>query len=142
MTHMMKTYLVAGANWVAEVDLSNCQDMEPSTLQMEAATRAVEALFGKRDDISISKHEPIILTEEQKKEDELHAALINLMTDELKEGCGIGMLLCVMDNQDPATYKKGENHEWYISSKSVLENVSVPDLVNRFVEKYPKESKK
>jgi hypothetical protein len=137
MSHMMKNFIVAGSNWVAEVDLTDCQDLQPSTLQMEAATRAVEALFGKRDDVPIYKRAPIKLTASQKKQDELHAALIELLTDELDTGCGIGCLLCVMDNQDPATYKKGEDHEWYISSKAILENVSVPKLVKRFDEKYP-----
>jgi hypothetical protein len=27
--------------------------------------------------------------------------------------------------------------EWYINSKSILENVGVPNLVKRFDEKYP-----
>jgi hypothetical protein len=134
---MVKNFIVAGSNWVAEVDLTDYEDIPSSTIQMEAATRAVEALFGKRDDISIFKHDPPKLTPLQKKQDELHAALIELLTDELDSGCGIGCLLCVMDNQNPATYKKGEDHEWYISSKAVLENVSIPKLVQRFDEKYP-----
>jgi hypothetical protein len=137
MSHMMKNFIVAGMDWVAWVDLTDCDYIPPDKLQMEAATRAVEALYGKRDDVPISKHKPIQLTAKQKKQDELHAALIDLLTDELEEGCGIGMLLCVMDDQDPETYKKGENHEWYISSKAVLENVSIPKLINRFNEKYP-----
>jgi hypothetical protein len=138
---MTKTYLVAGANWVAEVELANVETLSADDIRMEAATRAVEAKFGKRKDIAINQHPPISLSKQQKKENELHASLVELLTEELETGCGIGMLLCIMDNQDPDTYKEGEDHEWYVSSKSILENVGVPSLVERFNKKYPDKKK-
>ena len=133
---MTKTFLVAGASWVAEVELTDTESL-PQSLQMEAATRAVEARYGMRSDIPVYLHSPIKLTKSQKNADELHASLVTLLTDELVKGCGIGCLLCVMDNSEEAKQKPDEDHEWYINSKSVLENVGVPKLVERFIEKYP-----
>ena len=134
---MTKTFLVAGSTWVAEVNIENAEALPPNTLKIEAMTRAVEAHFGKRDDIEITRHEPIVIPEDKRETDELHTALVDLLSEELEPGCGIGMMLCIMDNQDPATYKSGEDHEWYMSSKVVLENVGMPELVKRFNEKYP-----
>lgn len=134
---MKKTYIVAGASWLAEVEIDNAETMTLPQMQTEATTRAVEALYKKRSDIDILHHEPLKLTQEEREEDELHATLIDLLTNELKPGCGIGMLLCIMDNRDPATYKEGEEYEWYISSKQILANAGLHDLVERFDAKYP-----
>ena len=65
-----------------------------------------------------------------------------LLTTELEPGCGIGMLLCIMDNQDPDTYPANEDHEWYVSSKTILENIGYPTLVKTFDVKYPNKKKK
>lgn len=133
---MTRTFFVAGTNWVSEVELDT-EHLTVDQIKLEAATRAVEQHFGKRHDIPYLKHNPITLTDEQRKSDELHSALIDLMTEELEEGCGIGMLLCIMDNRQSKDIPKGEDSEWYISSKSILENVGIPSLVKRFDEKYP-----
>lgn len=132
-----KTYLVAGVNWVAEVDLENEDSFPPELVKNEVATRAVEALFKKRHDIHIEYHEPITLTEEQRNESQLRATLLDMLKEEIVPGCGVGLLLCIMDNKDPETWKTGEEHEWYISSKEVLKNVGIPSLVSKFDEKYP-----
>jgi hypothetical protein len=137
---MTKTFLIAGSNWVSEVELDT-EHLTLEQIKLEAATRAVEQHFGKRDDIPYQRHEPITLTEEDRKKDELHACLVDLLTEELEKGCGIGMLLCIMDNRDPNTIPKNEDSEWYISSKLILENVGIPSLVKRFDEKYPVGSK-
>lgn len=129
---MTRKFYVAGSNWTSEVELSNVEDFPPDSLQMEAATRAVEARYGKRSDVEYSSHKPIKLTNKQKATCQLHAALVQLLTDELIEGCGIGNLLCVMDAE-----KKDEDNEWYVSSRVVLENAGVPKLVAVFDEKYP-----
>lgn len=134
---MEKTYIVAGANWIAEVELTDIEHLSKDEIQLEACTRAVERHFGKRTDIPYQKHPPITLTPSQKKQDELHAALVQLLTDELEPGCGIGVLLCVMDNQDPDTYDANEDHEWYINSKTILENVGIPSLISTYNKKYP-----
>jgi hypothetical protein len=133
---MMRTFFVAGSNWVSEVEL-NTEHLTVEQIKLEAATRAVEQHLGRRQDIPYRNHDPIVLTEEERNENPLHAAIIELLTTELEEGCGIGMLLCIMDNRCPDDIPKGEDSEWYISSKSILENVSVPFLVSRFDEKYP-----
>lgn len=133
---MTRTFFVAGTNWVSEVELDT-EHLTVDQIKLEAATRAVEQHFGKRHDIPYLKYDPITLTNEQRKSDELHSALIDLMTEELEEGCGIGMLLCIMDNRQSSDVPKGEDSEWYISSKSILENVGIPSLVKRFDEKYP-----
>lgn len=140
---MTKTYLVTGATWIAEVTLNNIEDLTINQIQLEACTQAVERHFGKRIDIPYQKLDtPLCLTEEQRKEDELHAAIVDLLTNELEPGCGIGMLLCVMDNRDPDGVSNDEDDEWYINSKSILENVGCPSLVKRFNEKYPKKKKR
>lgn len=133
---MMRIFFVAGANWVSEVELDT-EFLSVDEIKTEAATRAVEQHLNRRDDIPYRSHPPIQLTEEEREQNQLHAALVDLITDELEEGCGIGMLLCIMDNRDPNNMPKGEDSEWYISSKSILENVGVPSLVKRFNEKYP-----
>ena len=139
---MVKTYLVSGASWLAEVEIENIEDLTPDQVRFEACTRALEAHFGMRDDIEISRHPPIKLTKEQRSEDQIHSALVDLLTTELETGCGVGVLLCVMDDKDPEEYKEGEDHEWYMNSKSILENVGVPKLVKKFNEKYPDKKKK
>jgi hypothetical protein len=133
---MTKTFFVAGANWVSQVELDT-EHFTTEQIKLEAATRAVEQHLGKRHDIPYLKHDPITLTDEQRKSNELHSALMDLLTEELVEGCGIGMLLCIMDNRASDSIPKGEDSEWYISSKNILENVGVPSLVKRFDEKYP-----
>lgn len=133
---MTRTFFVAGTNWVSEVELDT-EHLTVEEIKLEAATRAVEQHFGKRTDLPYLKHEPITLTNEERESDSLHAALIDLMTEELEKGCGIGMLLCIIDNRDPNTIPQGEDSEWYIASKSILENVGIPSLVKRFDEKYP-----
>lgn len=133
---MTRTFFVAGANWVSEVELDT-EHLTVEQIKQEAATRAVEQHFGKRNDIPYKQHDPIKLTIEERAEDELHAVIVDLLTDELEEGCGIGMLLCIMDNRNPNDVPKGEDIEWYISSKSILENVGIPSLIRRFDEKYP-----
>lgn len=120
---MTKHFLVAGVNWVADVDLSSYELDSPQT---EAATRAVEALYGKRQDIPVKRFKP----HKAKKQDEVHKALFELLTDELTPNCRIGMLICVQDAEN-------EQNEWFISSKIVLENVGVPSLVDAFNVKYP-----
>lgn len=137
---MTKTYLVAGSNWTAQVEIENIENYELNSIQVEAATRAVEAKFGKRFDIEIYGHLPISLTDEQQEQDELHASLVKLMTDELEPNCGIGMLLCIMDNQG-IVLEHNKDHEWYISSKTILENVGMPHLVEKFLLKYPDNKK-
>ncbi len=139
---MVKTYLVSGASWLAEVEIQNAEDLSIDDIKIEACTRALEAHFGKRNDVLYSKHSPFKLTEDEKKKDELHAVLVDLITTELETGCGVGTLLCVMDTQDPSTYKEGEDHEWYVSSKAILENVGIPTLIQKFDEKYPNKKKK
>lgn len=133
---MTRTFFVAGANWVSEVELDT-EHLTVEEIKMEAATRAVEQHFGRRNDIPYKNHDTVVLTEEERESDPLHTAIIDLLTTELEEGCGIGMLLCIMDNRNPNDIPKGEDSEWYIASKSILENVGVPALVKRFDEKYP-----
>ena len=137
---MDKIYVVAGANWVAQIDLS---DFDPtgSNVYVEACTRAVEAKFGTRKDIPIQYHTPIALTLKQRTSDAMHASLVDLMTDEIEPGCGIGALLCIMDTVDPESFKDGEEHEWFMSSKLILENAGVPKLVEKFNVKYPTKKK-
>lgn len=124
---MMKTFFVVGSNWISEVELDT-EHLTDEGIKVEAATRALEQHFGKRHDIPYRSKTPICLTEEEREEDQLHTALIELLTEELEEGCGIGMLLCIIEKDGP--------EEWFINSKSILENVGVPNLVKRFNEKY------
>lgn len=135
---MTRTLLVAGTNWVSKVELDT-EHLTVEEIKMEAATRAVERHFGRRNDIPYIKHDPIKLTKKERDKNELHATLIDLMTNELETGCGIGMILCIMNTRNTNDIPKGEDSEWYISSKMVLENVGVPSLIKRFNEKYPVE---
>lgn len=123
-----KTYLVAGANWIAEVELEDVENFDIDTIKTEAATRAIEGLFKKRFDIPINHHEPI-----QPDGDELHDALIGLLTTELELGCGVGSLLCIIEPDDVEQHT--EHQEWYISSKEILQNVGLPHLVEIFDQK-------
>ncbi len=138
---MIKTYLVAGSNWSAVVPIDNVDDLSMENLQLEVATRAVETKLGKRHDIAIDDHVPIVTTDLQRKNHELHCALVELMTDELIPECGIGMLICVMDNDKPEEFKAGETHEWFISSKLILENIGMTHLIREFDKRYPMEKK-
>jgi hypothetical protein len=123
-----KTYLVAGASWIAEVELEDVENFDVETIKTEAATRAIEGLFKKRFDIPINHHEPI-----EPDGNELHDALISLLTTELEEGCGVGSLICIME---PANVEEhAEHQEWYISSKEILMNVGLPHLVEIFDQK-------
>ncbi len=122
-----KTYVVAGVNWIAKVEIADSFSDCPQT---EAATRAVEALYGMRKDIKIQKHKAKI-TKNQRK-DGVTSALFDLLTDELTEGCRVGCLLAISNGID----------EWFISSKVILENVGVPKLVAIFNEKYPDKKEK
>jgi hypothetical protein len=124
---MTKHFLVAGVNWVADVDLSSFDLDSPQT---EAATRAVEALYGKRQDIPIKRFKP----HKAKKQNEVHKALFDLLTNEITPGCRIGMLLYIQDANN-------QMNEWFISSKNVLENVGYPSLVTAFDKKYPNKEK-
>lgn len=133
---MTRTFWVAGTNWVSEVELDT-EHLTTEQIKQEAATRAVECHFGKRHDIPYIKRDPIQLTDEQRKSDELFSALMDLLTEELEKGCGIGTLLCIMDNRNENDIPKGQDSEWYISSKPILENVGIPSLVRKFDEKYP-----
>lgn len=140
---MTKTFIISGSNWIAEVDIENSEDLTQDQIHLEACTRAVEQHFGKRKDIRYKKFDKILLTEKEKQEDQLHAALVELITTELEEGCGIGSILCIMDNGDPDTFIEGEDYEWYVNSKKILENAGIPNLVEVFNKKYPeKKSKK
>jgi hypothetical protein len=140
LTNMVKTFIVTGANWTAEVNLGDYESLTTFDLQTEAATRAVEARFGKRSDIQITYHKPIKLTKKQKDQCELQSILIELLTEELIAGCGIGNLLCVID---PDVSKEQQiDNEWYISSRIVLANAGIPKLLDRFNEKYPDKKQK
>lgn len=130
---MNKNFMVAGSGWVAEVPLENVEVLDFEQVKKEAATRAIEALFKKRSDIEIQKHE----TPREDMEvpgDEINNAIVELLTSELQPGCGVGMILCVMDHEHPE-FTSGGNHEWYISSKEILENVGLPSLVKKFEQK-------
>lgn len=136
---MTKSFVVTGANWTAEVELNFWETQPPVDPHIEAATRAVEARYGKRSDIPITYHKPIKLTQKQKDKFELQSVLIDLLTEELIAGCGIGMLLCVID---PTVVKdSGMDSEWYISSKEILANAGIPKLITTFDEKYPDKKK-
>jgi hypothetical protein len=137
---MTKTFIVTGANWTAKVDLGDYESLPTSDLQTEAATRAVEARYGKRSDVDITYHKPIKMNKKDRNQYELTAALIDLITDELQDGCGVGNLLCVID---PTINKgSGDDGEWYISSRVILANAGVPKLIERFNEKYPDKKQK
>jgi hypothetical protein len=137
MKNKTHSYFVVGSNWVGEVTIENPEDIPQDIIRLEAATRAVEARYGKRNDVRFEEHKPELTCENAG----VSNTLIELMTDELEEGCGVGMLICVMDN-DPEAESDPENHEWYLSSKLILENVGVPKLVDKFNRKYPKNPKK
>jgi hypothetical protein len=125
---MNKTYSVYGANWWCEVELQDVETLPIDSIKIEAATRAVEAFYGKRDDIETYEFDPSAIDENV---DELHATILQLLKEELEPDCGIGMLMSISDGKD----------EWYINSKSILENVGVPSLVEKFDQKYPDKKK-
>lgn len=138
-----KYLIVAGATWSAEIDVSDLEGLDDNQIRMEAATRGVEAWFGKRKDIEIIPTPPLGLTEEELEEaglDNMHIALEQLLTTELKEGCGIGKIIAVLTNIDAETMTDEEwgKHEWYVSSDRVLANVGKHDLVDIFNKVCPK----
>jgi hypothetical protein len=132
---MTKKFYVTGANWSAYVDLSTYDHLTDSQLIYEACTQGLEQHIGKRTDVLYNAHKAITLTDEQKTENPLYAALVDLITTEISPNCGVGALLCVME--DVENPKDGKDHEWYINSKSILENVGIPSLVSIYDEKYP-----
>jgi hypothetical protein len=132
-----KSLLVSGATWIAEIDISDLEGLDDNVIRMEAATRGVEAWFGKRKDIEIINL-PNECLELEKLDDEdrnnMHIALRQLLTDELKKGCGIGRIITVLKDVDPETLTE-ENwgtHEWYVNSDKVLANAGKHDLVDLF----------
>jgi hypothetical protein len=133
---MTKKYLVHGSNWTAEVEIPNAEVFNEDQLPMEAATRAVEAMLDKRQDIDVSEFVPKKLSKKEKAQDEMFAAIWELLTEELEPGCGIGMLLGITDITDG---KKDEPR--FINSKKIMENVGIPSLVDIFDAKYPSTNK-
>ena len=93
MKNKTHSYFVVGSNWVGEVTIENPEDIPQDIIRLEAATRAVEARYGKRNDVRFEEHKPELTCENAG----VSNTLIELMTDELEEGCGVGMLICVMD---------------------------------------------
>lgn len=134
---MIKNYLVSGATWVAQVDITDTimENLSPDDIHIEVATIAVEAYYKKRTDVVIVNHDPIEMSNEEMIQNEGQACIMELMADEIEKGCGIGVLLCVMDVTGPRQ-NDGE-HEWYISSKLVLENAGMPRLANLYLQKHP-----
>lgn len=131
---MMRNFVVSGTNWMSQINI-NTDDIPADQLLMEVATRAVERHFRKRSDVFYKTHDPICLTKEERAEDEFKAILVDLLTTELEEGCGIGTMIFIMDCRDDIS--ENEDSEWFISSKPVLENVGIPSLIQKFIEKYP-----
>ena len=132
---MEKTYFVAGKNWVAPIPISDIEHFASDhNIKIEAATRAIEALFKKRSDIEIQHHDPITITPEEEESDPLHATLVGLLQKEIEPGCEVGMVLCIFDSEDAETLLDGKEHEWYINSRNILQNAGVPHLVKKFDE--------
>lgn len=133
---MIKNYLVAGVNWVAEIPLEIEKEDSIDAIKLEACTRAIEARVGKRNDIVIKEMEPMVLSDGEKSENPIRAALIQLFTTELVIGCGIGAFLCVMEDKINGEDIEG-NREWYVSSKTIFENAGIPKMVESFNKQYP-----
>lgn len=129
---MTRTYVIAGATWVAYVPI-DIEQLSMEQIKLEACTRAVEAFLKKRSDIEVIPTGFTKNQEELSEADEMHKALIELMTTELEPGCGIGTVLCIIDKEP----LEGVESEWFVNSKLVLENVGESRLVNVFTEKYP-----
>lgn len=133
---MIKKYIVAGANWTAKVSFEDTLGVVKD-IPYEIATRAVEAFFNKRSDIKIKRGVQFVSKQPVDTLDDMHDVMIDLLSTELIAGCGIGMLIMVMDDKNPANYKTGESHEWFIQSKDILSNVGLPTLIDAFNTKYP-----
>jgi len=134
-----KIYVVTGANWCADVELTE-KDINDSVhkdnIVIEAATRAIEAFFNKRNDIEIRRFDKDEFnydadTGELIEKNELRQVIVDLLTDELIKDCGIGMLICVACTDNL-------NNESYISSKVIMQNAGISGkLIEAFDKKYP-----
>ena len=127
VSHMIKEFLIAGSDWIAEVPVDEKDTHEPD-LKVEAATRAVEAVLGKRDDIDLYAYDGILGKDGEEK-NELQETLMELVREELEPGCRIGCLLVIT--------QKGDKEFYFINSKIPLSNAGVYDLANKFDKKYP-----
>jgi hypothetical protein len=125
---MTKPYIIVGSNWCACVPIENTENLSENQTQIEAATRGVEAHLKKRKDIVIEYGYSL-----PSQNDEWHDILVKIITTELKENCGIGGMLCIMDKN----IVDGNTNEWYINSKHILQNVGCPELIKAYDEKYP-----
>lgn len=130
---MNKSFLVAGATWTATVTVEYVENYATDDdLRIEAATQAVEALYGKREGVEIHKHN-FTITDNSSEYTQILCALINT---EIEPNCGIGAVL-VIKNQDDEITNKDEDNEWYISSKIILNNAGFPKLATKFDAKFP-----
>lgn len=124
---MIKHYLIAGTDWIADVPI-NTEDIEESNWKVEAATRALEAILGKRDDIDLYSYDGNIGWKD-KPIGELEETLMSLVKNEIEDGCRIGVMLVVTATDDTEYY--------FLNSKIVLQNGGFGELVNKFDEKFP-----
>lgn len=139
MTHetpSIKTFLVTGFGWTAEVPIDT-SDINADDVGIEVASRAVEAKLSRRADIEIHEHPPISLTPKQMASNPLHSTILQLLNDELIEGCGIGMLLCITM---PESVDGKDEPERYISSKDIFQNIGYNPLISVFDQKYPQKT--
>lgn len=128
---MKQDFLIACATLVAEVTIDK-EDITKDAARIEAATRAVEAFLGKRDDIALYEYDGNLMTPDKSsgpKDNSFELVLTQLMTDEIEPGCKIGCLLVIAMKDDTELY--------FLSSKVALENAGCPELVKKFDEKYP-----
>lgn len=132
--HMTKEFLIAGTDWVTEVTIET-KDNETvvENMRVEAATRAIEGRFGKRDDMEFHEYDGIF-EKDNTEPDELQRTLFELVHEELEPGCKVGCLLAIAMKDDKELY--------FINSKIVLQNAGFGKLAKIFDKKYPDSIKK
>lgn len=124
---MMHTYRIVGYNWHTDIQLEEEDGVTIKEMVMEVCTKAVEALYERRNDILINFQEDPH-TIDQSSLNQFQKAFFNLITTEIEEGCKLGAIICcLIDNSD----------EWYVNSKEILENASIPNLVHSYLKKFP-----
>lgn len=128
---MIKELIVIGCSWMAEVNVETDDYEQFTDVVTEAATRAVEAKFKRRNDILIVGFE----SEDESPIHELDKQLINMVSQEIDEGTGIGALLCVID-KDGIDSRPEDNcgtNEWFVNTATVLNDAGLHWLLKKCV---------
>ncbi len=104
---------------MAEVNLETTDYERFTDALNEAATRAVEAKFKRRNDVPVFDMD----ASDGTYAGELDQQLVEMINAEIRPGCGLGSLMCIIDRN--GELDKDTDHEWFINTASVLNDAGL-----------------